>query len=211
MTANLCGLCGAPTEAAYLCRWDAAKLTERLADLPTLYAEVAECLVPRRSGWGDIIATKGAAGPRSPLNEDVVDEVNTARAGQVLQSWREDVQRVRWPQHSPPPSSTLAANCRWLSMEAEWIVASYPAAGDLAREVRALELQARNVVGDPPPRPKEIGRCIAVTDADGTVCGAALTHTAGQSAITCRQCRTVYRTEQQLLLLLHYQPETEPA
>lgn len=202
-----CGLCGAETGSAYLCRWDTAKLTERLGDLPTLYAEAAECLVPRRLGWGDIVATKSAAGPRSPLNEDVLDEVNTARAAEVLQSWRVDVQRVRWPHHTPPPPSGLAANCRWLAMEIDWIAEHYPAAGDLARETRALELQARTVVGDPPPRPKEIGQCIAVTDDDGTVCGATLTHTAGQSSINCRQCRTVYRSEQDLLLLLHYQPQ----
>ncbi|NUP16604.1 MAG: hypothetical protein HOZ81_10945 [Streptomyces sp.] len=202
-----CGLCGTATDAAYLCRWDAAKLAERLADLPVLYAEVAECLVPRRAGWGDIIATKGAAGPRSPLNEDVLDEVNTARAAEVLQLWRVDVQRVRWPQHTPPPPAELAANCRWLAMEIDWIAEHYPAAGDLAREIRTLELQARTIVGDPPPRPKEIGQCIAVTDDQGTVCGAALTHTAGQSVINCRQCRTAYRSEQDLLLLFHYQPE----
>lgn len=202
-----CGLCGTETEGVYLCRWDAAKLAARLGELPTLYAEVAECLVPRRTGWGDIIATKGAAGPQSPLNEDVVDEVNTARAAEVLHSWRVDVQRVRWPQHSPPPPSGLAANCRWLAMEIDWIAANYPAAGDLARETRTLEVQARNVVGDPPPRAKEIGQCVAVVDDLGTVCGATLTHTAGQSSLKCRQCQTVYRSEQDLLLLLHYQPE----
>lgn len=202
-----CGPCGTEGGSAYLCPRHTAQLVERLADLPTLYAEVAECLVPRRAGWGDIIATHGAAGPRSPVNEDVLDEVNAARAAEVLQSWREDVQRVRWPHHTPPPPSGLAVNCRWIAMEIDWIAAHYPAAGDLAGEVRTLEIQARIVVGDPPPRAKPIGQCIAVTDDAGTVCGAALTHTAGQTSVRCRACQTVYRSEQDLLLLLHYQPE----
>ncbi|MCM1974610.1 hypothetical protein [Streptomyces sp. G1] len=201
-----CGLCGIDTGTAHLCARDAARLAARLTDLPTLYAEAAECLVPRRLGFGDIVATKGAAGPRSPLNEDLLDEISPGRAAAVLQSWREDVQRVRWPHHTPPPPATLAATCRWLAMEIDWIAAHYPAAGDLAREVRTLEVQARHVVGDPPPRPKTVGVCIAVTDDHGTLCGATLTHTAGQRAITCRTCHTVYRTEQELLLLLHYQP-----
>lgn len=200
-----CGLCGTDT-APYLCARDAARLAERLAELPILYAEVAECLVPRRSGWGDIIATKGAAGPRSPLNEDVLDEVNATRAAEVLQSWRVAVQSVRWPQHTPPPPYRLAANCRWLAMEVEWIAANFPAAADLAREVSTLEAQARDLVGDPIPRRKTVGQCVAVTDDQGTVCGADITHRAGESRLKCQACRTVYAGQTDLLLLLHYQP-----
>ncbi|OLE25505.1 MAG: hypothetical protein AUG49_10555 [Catenulispora sp. 13_1_20CM_3_70_7] len=203
---TLCGLCGRDAGQRYLCEGDTASLAKRLDELPKLYAEVAECLVPRRMGWGDIIATKSAAGPRSPLDEDVLDTVNLARAAEVMHLWRVDVQRVRWPRHGAPPPAGLDADCRWIAMELDWIAANYPAAADLAREVRTLEVQARFIVGDPPPRAKEIGQCIAVTDDQGTLCGATLTHTAGQSSITCRQCRTVYRSEQDLLLLLHYQP-----
>jgi hypothetical protein len=201
-----CELCGAETAGRYLCERDTRKLAARLADLPTLYAEVGECLVPRRSSWGDIIPTKGAAGPRSPLNEDVIDEVNLARAAEVLHLWRVDVQRERWPRHGAPPQAGLVADCRWLGMELEWIVVHYPAVGDLAREVHTLELQARSVVGDPPPKPKEIGQCIAVVDGEGAVCGATITHLMGQSRLVCPSCHTVYASEQDLLLLLHYQP-----
>ncbi len=202
---TVCELCSEPGPA--LCPRHTRQLAERLADLPTLYDEVAQCLVPRDHGWGDIVATRAAAGPRAPLNEDVLDTINAGRAAEVIRSWRIDVQRVRWPQHGEPAPGPLAADCRWLAMELDWIAAHYPAAGDLAREVRTLEVQARHVVGDPPPRPKTVGVCIAVTDDHGTLCGATLTHTAGQRAITCRTCHTVYRTEQELLLLLHYQPD----
>ena len=202
---NDCESCGRP--GRYLCERHTTKLAKILADLPTLYAEVAECLVPRRHGFGDIIATKSAAGPRSPLDEDVLDTVNAVRAAEVLHLWRVDVQRERWPRHGAPPPAGLAADCRWLAMELDWITIHYPAAADLAREVWALEAQARTVVGDPVPRRKVVGQCIALVDDQGTVCGAEITHKAGESRLVCRVCRCVYEGEQDLLLLLHYQPE----
>lgn len=202
-----CGLCNAPTGDRHLCEWDTRSLAKRLADLPTLYAEVGQCLVPRRSGWGEAVATRGSAGPQSPIDEDVLDEMSTANTVLVLHSWRVDVQRERWPQHTEPPLDTLAATCRWLGAELEWIVDYYAAASELAREVRTLTNRARRIVGDPAPRAKEIGRCVAVVDDAGTVCGATITHVAGQSRLSCRTCSTGYRTEQDLLLLLHYQPK----
>lgn len=204
----LCGLCERDAEQHYLCKPDTIKLAERLADLPTLYDELVQCLVPRTVGWGEIVSTKAAAGPRSPLNEGVLDEMNSGHMAKVVHSWRVDVQRERWPQHSPPPFAGLAADCRWLAMELDWIAANYPAAGDLAREVRGLEAQARSVVGDPVPQRQVVGQCIAVVDDQGTVCGADITHRAGESKLVCRTCHCVYEGQEDLLLLLHYQPET---
>jgi len=199
-----CGLCG-QAGPAYLCPRHTTKLAKKLDDLPALYAEVEECLVPRRAGWGEIIATKAAAGPRSPVNEDVLDTVNTARAAEVVHLWRVDVQRERWPHHGEPPAAGLAADCRWLAMELDWIATDYAAASDLAREVWALEAQARAVVGDPVPRRKVVGQCIALTDDKGAVCGADITHAAGEDRLVCRTCHTVYAGQTDLLLLLHYQ------
>lgn len=202
-----CELCGRDASGRYLCEPDTTRLAERLAELPTLYAEVAECLVPRRAGWGDIIATHGAAGPRSPLNEDVLDVVSVARTAEVVHQLRVAVQRERWPRHGAPPPGGLVADCRWLAMELDWIAAHYAGASDLAREVRTLEAQARGVVGDPIPQRKVVGQCIAVTDGQGTVCGADITHRAGESRLVCRTCHCVYEGQQDLLLLLHYQPD----
>ena len=128
-----------------------------------------------------------------------------ARAAEVLQLWRVDVQRERWPQHTPPPPASLDANCRWLAMELEWIVDHYPAAGELAREVGELEAQARTIVGDPAPRPQRLGTCVAIT-AEGVVCGAVISRLPGQTRLTCRWCSYTYESEQDLLLLLHFQP-----
>lgn len=203
---NQCELCGEATDGRRLCERHTVKLAKKLADLPTLYSEVAECLVPRRSGWGEIVATRGAAGPRSPIDEDVLDTVNWARAAEVIRLWRVDVQRVRWPQHSPPPPpADLAADCRWLGMELDWIAVHYPAVGDLASEVGELSRSARSIVGDPAPRPQRLGLCIAVVSDQGAVCGAVLSRLPG-GPVRCRWCGTSYRTEQDLLLLKHYQP-----
>lgn len=203
---TLCGLCGDSADGRYLCKRDTIKLAERLADLPTLYDELVHCLVPRRSGWGEIVSTRNAAGPRSPLNEDVLDEMHTGHMAGVVHSRRVHIQHVRWPQHTAPPPSGLAADCRWLAMELDWIVEHYPPAGELAAEVRTLEAQARAVVGDPIPQRKVVGQCIALTDDRGTVCGADITHRAGEPRLVCRACHCVYEGQQELLLLLHYQP-----
>ncbi|MFE1424383.1 hypothetical protein ACFW6C_02240 [Streptomyces fungicidicus] len=200
-----CELCGEETAGRYLCERHAVQLAKRLEELPKLYDEVGQCLVPRGHGFGEIVTTRGAAGPRSPINEDVLDTVNMARAAEVLQLWRVDVQRERWPQHTPPPPASLDANCRWLAMELEWIVDHYPAAGDLAREVGELEVQARTIVGDPAPRPQRLGTCVAIT-AEGVVCGAVISRLPGQTRLTCRWCSYTYESEQDLLLLLHFQP-----
>ncbi|MGV9755407.1 hypothetical protein ACWDUC_06165 [Streptomyces tricolor] len=203
---STCELCGEETAGRYLCERHTVRLARQLADLPVLYAEVGECLVPRRSGWGDIVATKGAAGPRSPLNEDVLDTVNRGRAAEIVRLWRVDVQSVRWPQHGAPAPAPLAADCRWLAMELEWIAAHYPGAGDLAREVRELEAQAQSVVGDPAPRPQRLGTCVAIT-AEGVVCGAVISRLPGQTRIECRWCGYVYETAADWMRLQHFQPK----
>lgn len=201
-----CELCGEDSSGRYLCERHTTALAKRLDDLPTLYTEVGECLVPRRSGWGEIVATKGSAGPRSPLDEDVLDTVNTVRAAEVVHLWRVDVQRVRWPRHGAPPADGLAADCRWLGMELEWIAGHYPAAGDLASEVHELERQARSIVGDPAPRLQRLGTCIAIT-AEGVVCGAVISRLPGQTRVQCQWCQYVYETGLDWMRLQHFQPK----
>ncbi|WP_282703222.1 hypothetical protein [Streptomyces sp. CC219B] len=201
-----CGLCGEQLEHDYLCHRHALALAGRLERLPALFAELAEHLMPRRTGLSQI---GGPPGPRSPVNEDVID-LRQDGVVLVVESWRADVQRVRWPRHSPPPiegdmDQRVMTACRWLAMELEWIAAHYPAAGDLAREVREMEGGMLAIVGDPPPRLQRIGTCVAVTDDVGTVCGAVLSRMPGDP-VRCRSCGTEYRTAQDLLLLRHYQP-----
>lgn len=207
---TVCELCGDGAGARYLCERDTMALARRLDRLPALFTELAEHLVPRRSGFGEHVSS-GPAGPRSPLNEDVID-LRQGGIVLVLESWRADVQRVRWPNHGAPAieggtDRRVMAACRWLGMELEWIAAEYPAAGDLAREVREMEGAALSIVGEPPPRPQRLGLCVAVTDDEGTVCGAPINRLPGQGRVVCRWCSTAYATEQDWLLLKHYQPK----
>jgi len=204
-----CGLCEDALDAGYLCERDALALAGRLERLPALFEELAVHLVPRRSGFGEHVSS-GPAGSRSPLNEDVID-LRQGGIALVLESWRADVQRVRWPEHGAPPvvggmDRRVAVACRWLGMELEWIAANYPAAGDLAREVREMEGAALSIVGDPPPRPQRLGLCVAATDDAGTACGAVITRLPG-GPVRCRWCGKWYRTEWDLLLLLDKQPK----
>ncbi|MFF1743886.1 hypothetical protein [Streptomyces mirabilis] len=201
-----CGLCESPIPAGYLCERDAVALSARLAQLPDLDSELSMHLVPARSGFGEMVATLSAAGPRSPINEAVFDELHDNRAAAVAHSWRVDVQRERWPQHTPPPASGLAADCRWLGMELDWIAAEYPAAGELAREVRELEAQLRSLVGDPVPRRQRLGLCVASTDDEDGVCGAVISRLPGETRLVCRWCRCVYEAKD-FLMLGHFQPK----
>ncbi|KUN34929.1 hypothetical protein AQJ30_27460 [Streptomyces longwoodensis] len=197
-------MCG-NAASGYLCNRHKDKLAARLRELPTLYREVIECLVPRRTGWGDIVASHAAAGPRSPINEDVIDTVNWARATEVIHSWRADVRRVRWPHREGTPPARLDDDCRWLAQELDWIVMQYPAAGDLAREVAELNSAVRSVVGDPEPRPQRIGYCVALVG-EGIVCGAVISRMPGETRLTCGWCGTVYGPED-YLTLRHFQPD----
>lgn len=210
MTAS-CGLCEQPIAAGYLCTRHSVALAKQLQEIPALFAEVTECLVPRSAGIQEIVSTVAAAGPRSPLDEDVLDLVGGGHVALVLEGWRADVQRVRWPSHGAPPveagmARRVAVTARWLEMELDWIAAEYPAAGDLAREVRTLEAGMRSVVGDPAPRLQRLGTCIAV-DVEGVVCGAVVSRLPGQTRVQCRWCSYTYATGLDWMRLQHFQPQ----
>jgi len=207
-----CGLCEREIADGYLCTSDVVQLAKRLEQMPALFDELTECLVPRRSGPAEFV-TATVAGPRSPLDEDVLDLVDGGHVAEVLELWRADVQRVRWPSHGAPPTEGVMARrvavaSRWLAMELDWIAVEYPAAGDLAREVRTLEVGMRSMVGDPAPRPQRLGTCVAV-DVEGVVCGAVIKRMPGETRVRCGWCSYTYVTPQDWLRLQFFQPEEE--
>ncbi|MFM9672738.1 hypothetical protein [Streptomyces galilaeus] len=203
---NTCGLCERDLEAGHLCPGDTLALGERLDRMPKLYAALAGFLAPAARGTTDRV-TSSHANPGLPVDEAVLD-LRYGGIALVLEGWRSDVQRVRgWgePAITGDVEERVRRAARWLGMEMPWIAGAYPAAGDLAREVRELEGAALSIVGALPDRGRRIGQCVSV-DSSGVICGAVIRLLPGQTKLVCDWCRCVYATEQDWLLLLHHQP-----
>lgn len=203
---NQCGLCERDLEAGHLCPGDTRALAERLSRLPVVYAALAGFLNPAARGSAERVSSSHAA-PGLPVDEAVLD-LRYGGIALVLEGWRSDVQRVRgWgePAVTGNIEERVRRAARWLGMELPWIAAEYPAAGDLASEVREMEGAALSIVGALPDRGRRIGQCVAV-DSSGVICGAVIRHQAGQTRLVCDWCHCVYATEQDWLLLLHHQP-----
>ena len=206
MTAE-CGLCDRALETGYLCPGDTLALAQRLDRMPKIYSALAGFLSPAGRATTEFVSSTMVE-PRLPVDEAVLD-LRYGGIALVLEGWRSDVQRVRgWgePAISGDVERRVLAASRWLSMELSWIAAAYPAAGDLAREVRELEGAALSIVGALPERGRRIGTCVSV-DSQGAACGAVIRHTPGETSLVCPWCKCVYASEQDWLLLRHYQPQ----
>ncbi|MEU1559488.1 hypothetical protein ABZ504_03080 [Streptomyces mirabilis] len=206
---NQCEACGRDLEHGYLCPGDLLALAGRLERLPALFVELGLYLAPTSRPAAERVTTSHAV-PPLPLNEVVLD-LRHGGIALVLESWRSDIQSVRgWgePAITGGLDYRVMHACRWIGMQLEWIAAQYPAAGDLAREVRDLEGNALSIVGGRKDRGRPIGQCVSL-DASGVMCGATLRHKEGQVSIVCDWCHCVYKGEQDLLLLLAHQPKED--
>ncbi len=208
MTAS-CGLCERQLEHGYLCPGDTLGTAQRLDRMPKLYEALASFLTPAASGIRERVQV--SVSPALPVDETVLD-LRYGGIALVLEGWRSDVQRVRgWgePAIEGTVERRVLAASRWLGMSLEWIASSYPAAGDLAREVRELEGAALSVVGALPVRGRRIGQCVAV-DTSGVVCGAVIRHQRGQTRLVCDWCGCVYEAKD-FLTLARLQPSEDAA
>ncbi|WP_371646463.1 hypothetical protein [Streptomyces mirabilis] len=200
-----CGLCGRDLEDGYLCPGDTLALAERLERMPKAYAALAGFLAPASAPPGERVS--GSGGSRLPVNEAVLD-LRYGGIALVLESWLSDVQASRgWgqPAIQGGVEERVRRAARSLSANLEWVASSYPAAGDLAREVREMEGAALSIVGAAPDRGRRIGQCVAV-DASGVVCGATIRHQRGETKLVCPWCGYVYE-ERDFLTLARLQPE----
>lgn len=203
---NTCGLCDRDLETGYLCPGDTLALAERLDRMPKLYAALAGFLSPAVRGAAEFVS-RGHAGSSLPVDEAVLD-LRYGGIALVLEGWRSDVQRVRgWgePAITGDVEERLRRAARWLGMELSWIAEAYPAAGDLAEEIRELERSALSIVGALPERGRRIGNCVVV-DASGVACGAVLRHRPGETRLVCPWCTCVYEARD-FLMLKTLQPE----
>jgi hypothetical protein len=201
-----CGLCEREMTDGTLCPGDTLALAERLERLPKIYAALAGFLGPAARASAERVSVKLTEAPL-PVDEAVLD-LRYGGIALVLEGWRSDVQRVRgWgePAITGDVEERVRRAARWLGMELAWIAASYPAAGDLALEIRELEGAALSIVGATPDRGRRIGSCVAV-DASGVVCGAVLRHRHGETRLVCPWCTCTYE-DHDFLMLKTLQPE----
>ncbi|MFB7289006.1 hypothetical protein [Actinacidiphila glaucinigra] len=189
-----CGLCDTEIEAGYLCQGDTLALAGRLERLPILSGRLSISLMPVARGLTERVSS-GHAGPSLPVNEAAL-ELWYGGMATVLEKWRIDIQAwKRWgrPELKVNVDQRIIDACRWISMNLEWLAIEYPAAGDLAREVRQLEGAALSVLGERPDgdRGRRIGQCVAAFP-DGSVCGAVLRHRPQETRLVCPWCQCVY-------------------
>ena len=205
MTAS-CGLCERQLEHGHLCPADTRALGERLERLPVAYKALGAFLAPAGHVGAERVSS-GHAGSALPVNEAVLD-LRYGGIALVVEGWLSAVQEARgWgqPAISGSIEDRVKRAARSLHANLEWVAAEYPAAGDLAAEIRDVERACLSVVGAVPDRGRRIGLCVAV-DASGEVCGAVIRHRAGEVTLVCPWCRTSYGPGD-WLMLKHYQPK----
>lgn len=186
-----CGLCENDLAEGYLCGGDALTLAKRLDRMPKLYAALGAFLAPgaRRPELG---RTRAVEAPL-PVSEPVLDLRAAGGIVSLLESWRSFMQSDRaWgePVIAGTVERRIVVAARALSINLDWMAASWPPVGDLAREIRDLE---RNVLSIVSPREPSLrlGECPALL-ASGSVCGAVLRVPAGTTEVRCRWCGTAY-------------------
>jgi hypothetical protein len=183
-----CLLCERPLGDAYLCPGCSRDLADRLGRLPALYAALGSMLTPERGSGGG--RTAAAVEAPLPLRPDVADQ----RADfAVLEVWARALAQDR-QQPAPVPAgddlgARVTAACTALAAAVPWIAAAWPAAEDVAREVRQLHDDARSVVGTE-DLPARMGRCPQLVH--GEPCGAELLLPSGAQILTCPWCAASY-------------------
>jgi LSD1 subclass zinc finger protein len=186
-----CEMCDRPTVDDYLCGRCAADLGERLGQLPALYAALGSMLAPGRSADSSGRAAAAVEAPQAVRPGVVGQRAEFA----VLEVWARalsDDQGVADPAAVPAADdlgARVRAACTVLRVAVWWIASSWAAAGDCAREVRALYDDARSVVGAA-DLPARMGRCPQLVH--GAACGAELLLPSGQQVVRCAWCGSTY-------------------
>ncbi|MFF9582469.1 hypothetical protein [Streptomyces achromogenes] len=214
-----CGLCEQQLEHGYLCPSCTLATTERLDRMPKLWSALSAFLAPgSRPQYG---RTSPAEAPL-PVRETVLSLRAAGGIAGVLEDWRSAMQADRgWGSPVIPAAveRRVLVAARALSINMEWISASWPAAGAMAAEVRALERDVLSIVDpeDPDERRAQrgipIGYCVAQVGVgaggDPEVCGAVLRSYPGQAVVTCPWCGAAYGPAD-YLVLKELQPEIAP-
>ncbi|MCI3272130.1 hypothetical protein [Streptomyces cylindrosporus] len=194
-----CGLCEREIPDSYLCPGCTLGTAKRLDRAPQLYEALAAFLHP--SGRRPELGRSRPAEAPLPIAEPAFNLRGPGGIVGVLEDWRSAMQADRgWgePAIAGNTERRITVAARALSMNLDWIAASWPMAGAFAEEIRDLERDVASIVNPPVPSLR-LGNCPAVYE-DGTVCGAVLRVPHGTTKVECRWCNTVYPPESWLAL-----------
>ncbi|MDR3079619.1 MAG: hypothetical protein LBV60_01595 [Streptomyces sp.] len=193
---NTCGLCEHHAVDGYLCPGCTLATARRLDAAPRWYAALEAFLQPAVTGPAESSRSSRTTAPL-PVAEPVLNLRGPGGIVGVLEDWRSAMQADRgWsePAVTGDTAHRVLAAARALSLNLDWIAGSWPAAGDMAQDVRRLEQDVRTVVAPTPAedRPVRRGLCPVVPHDQDEPCGAVLLQYPGESTITCRWCGSTW-------------------
>lgn len=184
-----CGLCDRDLEHGYLCPGDLLATAQRLGRMPRLYEALAAFLHPggRRPEYGRCAPVEAPL----PIAEPAFNLRGPGGMVSVLEDWRSAMQADRgWgePAIEGNVERRVAVAARALSLNLEWIAASWPLAGAFAEEIRGLERDVASIVNprDPKERPRRLGYCPTLLDE--VLCGAVVALHPGRTSVSCSWC-----------------------
>lgn len=194
-----CLHCDTPLDhEAMLCLPCTRALAGRLERMPKLHAALAPYLAPGSRRPEEIRST--AVEAPLPVREEVLDLRADGGIVSVLETWRAIMQADRgWgePARDGSIEARIRTAARGLSLNLDWIAASWPAAGEFATDIRNLEQSVLSIVS-PPEETYRVGECPATYD--GVRCGAVIRARHGDTEVRCKWCLATYSPAQWLAL-----------
>jgi hypothetical protein len=186
-----CAICDRPsrTRVHTGCR---ERIDANLRELPQLYRQLGEALMPGRRGGDGRSATRTAP---LPCSLDTLDLRARGGIEGVVGGWARDLcEREQWD--VPDYQSVVAIidwACATLGLNLVLICDEHPAVRELADELRTVVGQARRIItGEKPPR--RIGVACH--------CGRTLKVTLDTAGVRCPDCSTQYGHSEALQLPL---------
>lgn len=188
-----CAVCDKPARGERVHRGCRQHMAQALRQLPTLYRQLAEALMPSRRGDGPAIT--GSPSSSMPPNEDALDLRSRGGIEGVVGGWARDLcERERWdiPTYQSVQSIVDWA-CAVLLANLAVICDEHPAVKEIAHELGKVTAQASGILtGEKPPR--RIG--VSCT------CGRTLKVTLDTAGVKCPDCSTQYGHSEALRLPL---------
>jgi hypothetical protein len=176
-----CAVCDRPANTR-VHRGCQQKISDNLAELPELYDQLADALVPGRRGGDGRSATRSAP---IPCSLEVLDLRSRGGIEGVLSSWAADLcEREGWTlRQYGTVEAAVRGHAMLLGINLPLLCDEHPAIRELADELRSVAGQARRLVtGEKPP----------VRVPVACPCGAILRVTLDSPGRRCNDCGQQY-------------------